>query len=367
MRDTNVPAPALSLFALVGCVLLFGIVMLGSATAPVGQERFGSAYYFLWRQVVFGLIPGLALFFLLRRISVARWEQIARSCWWITIGLLLLVFIPGLGVRINNSLSWVNLGMVTVQPAEIAKLTFVIFLSWFLTKRQADTWGYLGHVGIVCALLVVQPDVGTMVVFFATAMIMLFVAGGSIKHLGLIATVGVGALALLIAIAPYRLQRITVLFNPDADPYGSGYHLKQSFVALGSGGLFGLGLGNSRQKFQYLPEVSADSIFAVIGEELGFLISVLLIAAYGAIILKGYTLAKTATSPWGKLLVVGTMSWIGAQTALNIGAMVGLVPLTGLPLPLISHGGSALMMTLASFGVVASVVAPAALTRRVRI
>lgn len=355
---------AASLFATIGMLLLFGLVMLGSATAPVGQERFGSAYYFLWRQILFGVIPGLLLFFLLRRISVTRWEHFARSCWWITVALLATVFIPGLGTRINSSFSWIHVGSFTLQPAELAKLTFVIFLSWFLVHRTKETWTYLAYVGVVCGMLALQPDVGTMVVFFVTAMILLFVVGGFTQHLLVVSGIGVIAIAILVASASYRLDRIAVLFDPDKDPYGSGYHLKQSYVALGSGGLFGLGLGNSRQKFQYLPEVSADSIYAVIGEELGFFVSLLVVAAYGAIVLKGYALAKTTATEWGRLFVVGTISWIGVQAALNMGAMAGLVPLTGLPLPLISHGGSALMMTLASCGVMASVLMPAAPVRR---
>ncbi len=373
MDATDTTTPIGTLLIIAGALLVFGLIMLGSATAPIGQERFGSTYYFLWRQMVFGAIPGLAFFFFLRRISAGWWERSASICQWITYGLLGLVFIPGLGVRINGSLSWIHVGSISFQPAELAKVTFIIFLSWWLVKYRSTLGGtftegsgrYLAHVGAVCGLLILQPDVGTAMIFFATAMILFFIGGGRVSHVWLVGATGVLVVALLIALAPYRLQRITVLFDANANPLGSGYHLKQSLVALGSGGVLGLGIGNSRQKFQYLPEVSADSIFAVIGEELGFIISALLVLAYGAFLLKGFAVAKSATTAWARLFIVGTISWIVVQAMSNMGAMVGLIPLTGLPLPLISHGGSSLMITLASLGIVSGIMLAPHAPRRV--
>ncbi len=355
-----------TLFAVVGSVLAFGLVMLGSATAPIGAEHFGNAYYFLIRQIGFGLIPGLLLFLILRKIPTSLWERSWKSAFWVSVALLGLVFIPGLGIRINHSLSWIKLGPTSFQPGELVKLTFVIFLSGWLAENQKllgrafedGLLKYLVYLGIICGLFMLQPDFGTMLVLAGTALVLAFVAGAQMKHLGAIVGVGVIAIAVLIAIAPYRLERITVLFNPNKDPYGSGYHIKQSLVAIGSGGFFGKGLGNSRQKFQYLPEVSADSIFAVIAEEMGFIVSAALIAAYAFVVLRGYQLSRIAPTEWSRYFIIGTVTWLGIQIFLNIGAMLAVLPLTGLPLPLVSHGGSSLMVTLASFGIISAIIIP---------
>jgi len=364
-----------TLFVIAGIVLLFGLVMLGSATAPIGAEKFGSAYYFLVRQLLFGLVPGVLLFFGLRQIPLAWWERSWKIMLAVSFVILALVFIPGIGLRINGSLSWIHVGPYSLQPAELVKFTFIIFLAgWLAHHRRRLTQNffdgllpYLVYLAIACGLMLLQPDLGTALVFFITAMIMAFVGGARVKHLSFIALAGIVAMVILISIAPYRMDRITALFDPDKDPYGSGYHIKQSLVAVGSGGVLGMGLGNSRQKFQYLPEVSADSIFAVIAEEMGFIISVVLVAAYVALVLKGYQLARRATSDWATYFIVGTVSWIGVQTVLNIGAMLALVPLTGLPLPLVSHGGTSLMVTLAAFGVISAIVSPPEQRKRSRL
>lgn len=354
----------MSVFSIAGVVLVFGLIMLASATAPIAQERFHNTYYFFLRQILYGVIPGVFLFFLMQKIPMRVWERSWKIMFPLSLILMVLVFIPGLGLRINGSLSWINLRFTSLQPAEIAKFTFLIFLSgWLTTNAQLFSRSllegfapYFFYVAAVCGLLLIQPDLGTMLVFFITAGVLAFLAGAQMKHLGLLALVGVGAVGIMIAVAPYRLERIKTLLDPARDPLGSGYHMQQSMVAIGSGGFLGKGFGNSRQKFRYLPEVSADSIFAVIAEEMGFVISALLVAAYAVFVVKGYALARGVRSSWARYFILGTMTWIGVQTFLNLGAMLGLVPLTGLPLPLVSHGGSALMMTLASLGVVAAAV-----------
>ncbi len=359
---------SLSLFAIVGIILAFGLVMLGSATAPTAAERFGSAYYFLIRQFSFGVIPGIFLFILLRQIPLRWWEKSWRVMFGLSVLLLGLVFVPGLGLKINGSLSWIHFGSFSLQPAELVKFTFLAFLSGWLARNSRELkrpffegfFKYLLYVAGVCGLMLIQPDLGTVLVFLTTSIIMAYIAGAQLQHIGFVMALGVALVAIMVAIAPYRLERITVLFNPDKDPYGSGYHIKQSLVAVGSGGALGLGLGNSRQKFQYLPEVSADSIFAVIAEEMGFVISTLMIMAYIALVLKGYTRARRVSSEWARYFIIGTVTWIGVQTVFNIGAMLAVLPLTGLPLPLVSHGGSSLMITLAAFGVISGILSPPA-------
>lgn len=366
MRGEQVEGQSLSLFAIVSIILAFGLVMLGSATAPIGAEKFGSAYHFLVRQILLGLVPGAILFIILRQVPLAWWEKSWRSMFVVSLVLLGLVFVPGLSLRINGSLSWIHFGPYSLQPAELVKFTFIAFLAgWLATNRKEfkrpfneGLLKYLAYVVAICAMMLLQPDLGTVLVFFSTAIILAYIAGAQMNQLGLLAALGIVVVAVMVAIAPYRLQRITVLFNPDKDPYGSGYHLKQSLIAVGSGGPLGLGLGNSRQKFQYLPEVSADSIFAVIAEEMGFVISTLLIGAYILVVLKGYHLARQVTSEWARYFIIGTVTWLGVQTVFNIGAMLAVLPLTGLPLPLVSHGGSSLMITLAAFGVISGIVNP---------
>jgi cell division protein FtsW len=366
MRGEQTEGQSLSLFAIVSIILAFGLVMLGSATAPSAADKFGNAYHFLIRQVLFGLLPGAVLFIALRQVPISWWERSWKYMFGLSIVLLGLVFIPGLGLRINGSLSWIHVGSYSIQPAELVKFTFIVFLSGWLAQNKKllsrvfseGLLQYLIYVVAISGMILLQPDLGTVLVIFATAMILAFVAGAQMQHIGILAGLGALAVVILVAIAPYRLQRITVLFDPDKDPYGSGYHIKQSLIAVSGGGVIGMGLGNSRQKFQYLPEVSADSIFAVIAEEMGFIISTILISAYLLLVLKGYQLSRTAGSDWAKYFIIGTVSWIGVQTVLNIGAMLAIVPLTGLPLPLVSHGGTSLMVTLAAFGVISGIVNP---------
>jgi cell division protein FtsW len=366
MRGEQTESQSLSLFAIVSIILAFGLVMLGSATAPIAAEKFGNAYHFLIRQVLLGLIPGALLFIGLRQVPLVWWEKSWKAMFGLSLVLLALVFIPGLGLKINGSLSWIHFGPYSLQPAELIKFTFIAFLSGWLAQNKkllsrTFTEGllqYLIYVIAISGMILLQPDLGTVLVIFATAVILAFVAGAKMEQLGILAALGVGVVVILVAIAPYRLQRITVLFDPDKDPYGSGYHIKQSLIAVSGGGVIGMGLGNSRQKFQYLPEVSADSIFAVIAEEMGFIISTILIGAYLLLVLKGYQLSRAVDSDWAKYFIIGTVSWIGVQTVLNIGAMLAILPLTGLPLPLISHGGTSLMVTLAAFGVISGIINP---------
>ncbi len=366
MRGEQTEEQSLSLFAIVSIILAFGLVMLGSATAPIGADKFGNAYHFLIRQILFGLIPGALLFIGLRQVPLAFWERSWKYMFGLSLVLLSLVFIPGLGLKINGSLSWIHVGPYSLQPAELIKFTFVAFLSGWLAHNKKllsfvfneGLMQYLVYVVAISGMILLQPDLGTVLVIFSTAVILAYIAGAQMKHLGILAALGLGAVVILVAIAPYRLQRITVLFDPDKDPYGSGYHIKQSLIAVSGGGVVGMGLGNSRQKFQYLPEVSADSIFAVIAEEMGFIISTILISAYLLLVLKGYQLSRTVDSEWAKYFIIGTVTWIGVQTMLNIGAMLAIVPLTGLPLPLISHGGTSLMVTLAAFGVISGIISP---------
>jgi len=279
-----------------------------------------------------------------------------------SIALMAMVFFPGVGLELNGSHSWLNIFGYSFQPAEMAKLGLVVTAAALLSnkKRDLQDWqnGLLPVLVILAPILVLvlaQPDVGTLSILVIILFAMLFVAKVPKMYLFVLGVLGAAVLVAMVFAAPYRLQRLTVFLHPELDPQGIGYHINQAFLAIGSGGFWGLGLGNSLQKYQYLPEVSADSVYAVLAEELGFLFAAGLIVLILATVWRGLKIAKTTEDDFGRLLVVGIMSWFAWQSFLNIGAMVGVMPLTGVPLPFVSHGGTALMTALAAAGIVANV------------
>ncbi len=344
-------------------LLLFGLVMLSSASSAVGHSKFGDGYFFIKRQLLFGLLPGLVLFFVFSKLHYQRLKHFATSVYGITLLLLILVFIPGIGTSLNTAAnSWLSIGNYTFQPAEFAKLGLVIFLATYLTAkgdRLADfKEGFLVAVtlGILPILLVVlQPDIGTVSILFSIVFGLLFVARTNLSHVTALAAAGIVAIIILIIVAPYRAARLTVFLHPELDPQGIGYQTNQALVAVGSGGILGLGLGHSRQKFQYLPEVHADSIFAVIAEEMGLIVTVFFVFLLGAIAYRGFQIAQRTPDEFGRLLMIGILVWFMTQSFLNIGAMIGLLPLTGVPLPFVSHGGTALMISMAAVGIMINV------------
>lgn len=342
--------------------LIIGLVVLTSASGPVGYSKFGDTYFFIKRQILYGLIPGMALFLILARIKYEKWRRWSLFIYLGALALMALVFFPGIGLSLNGSRSWLNIFGYSFQPAEMAKLGMVIMAAALLSdkKRDLNDWqnGLLPVLAILAPILTLvlfQPDIGTLSVLVVILFFMLFAARVPKLYLFVLGTLGVVVLIGMVYAAPYRLQRLSVFLHPELDPQGVGYHINQAFLAVGSGGFWGLGLGNSRQKFQYLPEVSADSVYAVMAEELGFVFSVGLIVLILAVVWRGLKIAKKTDNDFGRLLVVGITAWLAWQSFLNIGAMVGIMPLTGVPLPFVSHGGTALMAALAAVGIVANV------------
>lgn len=343
--------------------LIFGLLMLTSASAPIGYSKFGDKYFFVKRQILIGVLPGLAAFFILAKINYNFLKRYAVTIFAGCIFLLLLVFVPGIGSTLGtNANSWIMIGSNSFQPAEFVKLGMIIFLAWYLAEKGRDLVdlkkGFLVALGlglIPVAMVVLQPDVGTASILFAILFGILFIAGSKIEHILGLAVAGFAGFALMIAIAPYRAARLMTFLHPEMDPLGVGYHINQAFLAIGSGGLLGLGLGHSRQKFEYLPEVNADSIYAVIAEEMGFFIAVGLIVLLVLICIRGFRLAKNAPDLFSRLLVAGIIVWFMVQSFMNIGAMVGLLPLTGIPLPFVSHGGTALFIAMAGVGILVNV------------
>jgi len=348
---------------LIGVIVVFGLVMLSSASSAVAYEKFGDSYWYLKHQIIFGLLPGLAVFFIMARTDYRKWKKYALPFLAVSVVLLFLVFIPGLGAGYGRAKSWINIFGVSLQPSEIVKLTFLIYLAAWLSGRREhdikDTYSsfvpFVSILGIISFLMAVQPDIGTLSIIALISLVVYFAAGAPILHLGWISGAGALLFFILIKIAPYRAARFMTFLHPELDPQGIGYHINQALLAIGSGGFFGLGLGLSRQKFQYLPEVAGDSIFAVIAEELGFLFAVGLIIFFIFLALRGFKIAKSVPDGFGRLLAIGITSWFVFQAFINIGAMLSLLPITGIPLPFISYGGTALTVGLAAAGIMANI------------
>lgn len=354
----------LQLIIIVSTIILFGLIMLLSASSPIGYEKFGDSYYFVKHQIIFGLIPGLAAMFLFARIPYTFWRKHAWNLLILSIVLLLLVFIPGISAGIGKAQSWISIGgYFSIQPSEIVKLTFLFYLAAWLGQRDehgvrdihSGFFPFVGVLGAIMILMFLQPDVGTLAIIAAMALVVYFVAGAPIVYVGGLIVFGLIGLALLIKTAPYRAARFTTFLNPELDPQGIGYHINQALLAIGSGGFFGLGYGHSRQKFQYLPEVASDSIFAIIGEEMGFVISILVIIMFLILLWRLLSIASRATDKFSKYTVIGIAAWISIQAFANIGSMVALMPMTGVPLPFISYGGTSLAVSMAAIGVVLNV------------
>lgn len=347
----------------VGVLLLFGLLALASASSVYSYERYGSTYHVVGRQLLFGALPGLVLFGL---FFILHYQWLRRYRWWFmvaTMGLLGAVFVPGVGQVRHGATSWLGVGPFTFQPAELVKLTAVVWLAAWLEQvgyyRVRLWWdGFLPFAfftGTVVTLIALQPDLGTLLVVGVILVTMYFVAGARWVHLGVIACGAAAALLAVLGQGGYRVQRILVFLNPALDPTDTGYHISQALVAIGSGGWFGRGFGKSHQKFSYLPEVSADSIFAVIAEEVGFLAAAGLVALLVLVVLRGLAVARAAPDPFGRFLATGIAAWFGFQGFLNLAGMIGLAPLTGLPLPFISAGGTALATNLAAVGLLLNI------------
>lgn len=347
----------------VAILLIFGLIMLTSAGAAVGENTFADKYFFIKRQLLFGVLPGVVAFFFFARLPYQMLKKAAYILFGISILLLLLVFIPGIGSSVGTGAkSWLVIAGFSFQPAEFAKLALIVFLAAYISDQGAliddIKRGFLPTLALASIpffLIILQPDIGTVSILFAIMFAMLFLANIRGQYLTILALAAIIAFGILIAIAPYRAKRFTTFLHPELDPQGIGYHINQATLAIGTGGLFGRGLGHSTQKFQYLPEVHADSIFAIIAEETGYVIAVALLLLYVLIAFRGYRIARLAPDYFSRLLVSGIVTWFVLQAFLNIGAMVGLMPLTGVPLPFVSHGGTALMIAMASVGIIANV------------
>lgn len=344
----------LTLLLTTGVLVIFGLLMVYDASAIQGLRDFKDSLYYI-RQQSLWVAVGIASLAFFSRFNYKKFKFISVPLLLFSVLLLLAVFIPGLGVSGGGAHRWLRFGGITIQPAEIIKLTGVIYLAVLFEKkiRLIPLLTFVIGVSIVTAIL--QKDLGSTIVFVATVATLYFTSGGSIWHFLIAIPIGLLSLVLLILTSSYRSKRILAFLDPFSDTQGFTYHISQVLIALGSGGLFGLGLGHSRQKFEYIPEVSTDSIFAIVGEELGFIGGSLVIILFAFLLIRGFKIAANCQDNFGKTLALGLSSWLGIQVIINLSSMTALLPLTGVPLPLISYGGSALVANLTAIGILLNI------------
>ncbi len=340
------------LFVLVALTFC-GFIAIADASAPQAVNNFNDKYYFVKQQLLWGVV-GFAAMFISSKIKYTFWEKFATPLFAISILMLVAVLIPGISYSALGARRWLDLGFTSLQPSELTKLTLALYLAKVASKNKGSL-SYIIPVVIVGGLVMLQPDLGTTMVNVGIGMAQIIVAGIPVLHILGTALAGGVVGSALILLSPYRKARLMTLVEQSSDPLGRDYHIRQILLALGSGGLFGVGFGQSRQKNLFLPEAATDSIFAVIAEEIGFIGGAILIAAFAYLIYKGLVIAKNAPDKYSQVLATGIVSWIGIQVTLNIGSMVSLVPLTGVPLPLFSYGGSALVMILFSAGILLNI------------
>jgi cell division protein FtsW len=360
MRRYHAPDPWLILATLF--LVGFGLLMVSSASVVESYQATQSNTYYFTRQAIFALF-GLLAWFVIQKFDYHKLKPLATIGLGISIVLLLAVFIPGLGFSAGGSRRWLGAGDLTLQVTEALKLGLIIYLAYWFELKGSRVRGFYSTLlpfvlllAILGGLIMAQPDMGTTVVVAGIALAMYFAAGANPTHFTGVIVGGVLVAWGLIKAAPYRAARFLTFLNPERDPLGAGYHINQALIALGSGGILGLGFGHSRQKFDFLPEASSDSIFAVIGEELGMLgVMFLVILPLAIFVWRGLKIAKNAPDAFGRLTALGLTVWIGWQAVINIGAISGLMPLTGVPLPFISQGGSSLVFILIAAGVLLNI------------
>lgn len=353
--------PDLILFITALILLGIGLIMVFSSSAVTASVRYDDAYYFFKRQIMWSVI-GICALLVTMKINYQKLRGLALPAMAIAIVCLIVVITP-LGISAKGSSRWLGIGSFRLfAPSELAKLATVMFLARTmevnLDKMKDFVKGvvpYLGILAVICGLIMKQPDLGTTFVIAATIFFMMMVAGMRWSHLGGIAAAGMAAVFAAIVVAPYRLERLIAFTNPWKYASDEGFQTIQSLYALGSGGLFGMGLGRSRQKFFYLPEQHTDFIFAILGEELGFLGAILVISLFLLFAWRGFKIAINAPDTFGSLLAAGLTVMITFQAAINIGVVCGVLPVTGITLPFISHGGSSLLFTMIGVGLLLNI------------
>lgn len=353
--------PDVVLLGTILALLGIGFIMVYSSSAVRGYIQYDDPYHYLKMEIIW-VVSGLAAMIFSMMVDLRFLRKFVKPILVIAIALLIAVKIPGLGRKVNGADRWLGLGPLSIQPSEVIKLSMVLVMSHYMAinpqKIQSFKKGVLPILclmGLIAGLIMLQPDLGTTLVIAATTFCMLIAAGARTKHLATLAGVGLGLVVASIAAAPYRMRRIFAFLDPWADPLGKGYQTIQALLALGPGGLFGLGLGHSVQKFLYLPENHTDFIFAMIGEELGFIGATLVILLFFLFAWRGFRVAMRAPDAFMGLLAVGLTAMVTIQAMINMGVVSGVLPVTGITLPFISYGGTSLVFTMLGVGVLLNI------------
>ena len=343
------------LISLVMLLCFLGLVFIYSASSYSAQIRYNDSFYFVKKQV-FGLVIGVALMLFMACFDYHKFERLKWIVVAVSFVLLVLVFIPGIGKNNYGANRWISIGGISLQSSEVAKFAFVIFASVYMAKNYKETKKFIGILpviivgGLTCVLILLEPNLSVTLCVGMVMLIMLVVGGIRLKHFLLLLIPAICLLPILIAMEPYRLQRLMAFLDPWASPKEEGFQLIQSLYALGSGGLFGVGLFNSRQKYLFLPFSESDFIFSIIGEETGFIGAICVLTIYMIVIWQGVKIALNASDRLGAYLASGITSVIGVQLLINVAVVTGSIPPTGIPLPFMSAGGTSLMVFLAAVG-----------------
>jgi cell division protein FtsW len=364
------------LFFLIAFITGFSLLFFSCLSAHASLERFGNTTHYLWRQLFFGFIPAIVFGFIAYKISLPWLKKWSLLIFLLNIVAAFAVFIPYIGLRVKGATRWINLfGITSIQPAEFLKVTAILYLSAWIASRLPDNiasgwknitkrgWNnfiqilipFIIFLGLIAIVMYFQSDISTLGIITFTLGMIYFGAKTPFWHTIFLIASGISTFFIFIKFEPYRLERFLTLFNPHADPLGSGMQIRQSLISLGSGGIFGQGLGMSTQKFGFLPESMTDSIFAIIGEETGIFGSFLLVAAFIALFVIGMTISRKATDKFSQLTAMGIVIWLTSQAFINISAAAGVFPLAGIPLPFFSSGGSHLMAEFVAIGLLLNI------------
>ena len=351
----------ISIAIIVSCLIFLGVVMIYSSSGVYAMQELGDSLYYLKRHVLFlfiGLILGAAVMVM----DYRDLQRVAKPVMLVALGLLFLVLIPGLGKASFGAQRWFRIGPFFMQPSEFVKIAILIYTADFLSRKQNHIIDFRNGfmpimcvLGITSALIIKQPDLGSTVLIGVVVLIMIFIAGARIRHLGVLALLMVPAFYIFVYRVAYRWRRIITFLDPWKDPTGAGFQLTQSQIALGNGGVFGVGLGKSVQKLFYLPAAHTDFILSIIGEETGFIGAFIVILLFTVLVIQGARIVKRTTDSFGYFLSIGIVAMIGIQASLNIGVSIGALPTKGLPLPFISYGGSALITNMVLIGLLLNI------------
>lgn len=342
------------LFYLIIALVVIGLVFIADISAPQALNNFGDKFHFFKKQATWAFFGVLSMI-IVSNINYNLWKKVALPVFFVAILLLLAVLIPGISLKALGARRWISIGEINFQPSEVVKLAIAMYIAKLADSKMQKPLAFFLPLVIACGLIMLQPDLGTTLVVGFIGIIQIFVSGVPIVYFLGSLMAGIVGVIVLILTSPYRRDRLMTFLQVGADPLGKEYHIRQILLAIGSGGLFGLGIGQSKQKYLFLPEASTDSIFAAIAEEIGFVGSIAIISLFVYFVFRAYKISVNAPDMFSKVLGLGITAWVGGQTVLNISAMTALTPLTGIPLPFFSYGGTNLLMILSACGILLNI------------